>query len=47
MSTKGNPIIRVRLPQVEIDQWKAAAEAVGLTLSDWVREAVKIKLDRT
>lgn len=38
--SKGNPVVRVRAPQDQIDRWKAAAAAANKDLPVWIREAL-------
>jgi hypothetical protein len=32
-------VVKVRVPEADVERWNAAAESVGLSLSEWLRRA--------
>lgn len=40
-------LVNVRLSAEERDEWKAAAKAAGLTMTDFVKAAVAVKMGRS
>ena len=44
--SRGNPIFRLRLAPDDRARWQAAAEATGLSLSEWIRLVIERSLKR-
>ena len=47
MARRGNPQITVRMAPEEVEKLRKAADAAGLSLSDYVRRLIAAALDGT